>query len=52
MVVSNPGYKLGPKVSRPKVSNFAEIAMRTKLIITHLSKIELELELGVLSHFN
>jgi hypothetical protein len=51
MVVSSPGYKLGSKVFGPKVSNFVEIAM-SKLIITPLSKIELELELGVLSHFN
>jgi hypothetical protein len=52
MVVSSPGYKLGSKVFGPKVSNFVKIAMRSKLIITPLSKIELELELGVLSHFN
>jgi hypothetical protein len=52
MVVSSPGYMLGSKVFRPKVSNFVEIAMRSKLIITPLPKIEQELELGMLSHFN
>jgi hypothetical protein len=52
MVVSSPRYKLGSKVSTPKVSSFVEIAITTKLIIKPLSKIELELELGVSSHFN